>query len=552
MPVQVFGADATFAILNRVFYEQQPLFYETYTYTVAKIGAEGAHAVARGLGEGYAPMHEARLSAMLLEKLGLLPNPALQGELANYLAAVGKANVGIVALQLGQILSGLEGATGELAIYSAAAARWNDELAASHALSSNPSNKGYATVEPFNNGQGATLELTSGPDMLRGTLYGDVFLAQSPGLLGSADVIEGGGRGMAGNVLLATLAGGDQVVPTLSNIESVYITAGAGTHFGAEKSTGIKQLMLDAATGGSALFTGVGRDAKVGIQNSLGGTALTVHFKAPWDKLAPVALKLADAAGADEIIVPDVVNLHIASMAGSVVATTVNSARITVAAAEEIVLTGNQALTTTVTGAHVEVINAGSMQAALDLAFATTGATPIGIIGGQVADRITLNDASGGRAAIDAGEGADLVTIGARNTHSITLGKGADVLAITGLASPGSWALGLDSAATLGRSVIEVTDFVSGVDQIRLSATTATAKAAPGSAQLAAISASSSLLEAAALAAGTAGAHKAIAFRYGADTYILVNDATAALGAHDSLVKLTGVPAVADADWTMA
>ena len=97
-----------------------------------------------------------------------------------------------------------------------------------------------------------------------------------------------------------------------------------------------------------------------------------------------------------------------------------------------------------------------------------------------------------------------------------------------------------------------VTDFVGGTDRLALTAATATAKAAPTSLQLAGISDSSSLLDAVALAATTAGANKAIAFRYGADTYILVNDAVATLNANDSLVKLVGVSALADASWTSA
>ena len=55
----------------------------------------------------------------------------------------------------------------------------------------------------------------------------------------------------------------------------------------------------------------------------------------------------------------------------------------------------------------------------------------------------------------------------------------------------------------------------------------------------------------AALAASTAGANKAIAFGYGGDTYILVNDATAVLGSQDGLVRLNGVPVVGDGDWSV-
>ncbi|MES2609091.1 MAG: hypothetical protein V4679_02570 [Pseudomonadota bacterium] len=550
MPVQVTGAHATVSMLSRLLLEQ-PLWYgpHSYGHWVAAVEAQGPEAAALEFGKGYgdAPWSEAYLSTMLLEKMGLLPNPALQNELANYLATVGKTNLGIVALQLGQILSGLEGATGDLAIYAAAAVRWNDKIAAAHAYSTNPASVGFATGG-YPVGTGATFELTSDADTLKGTPYEDVFLAMTPGQLGSADVIQSGGSGIRGDVLKATLAAGEKVAPTLRGISSVFITAGAGAQFGAEKSPEIRGLWLDAAPGGSATFAGVTSEALAGIQNSLAGTALTVLFKPPADRTAPVNLALVDATGADELIVPDMFALRIASMA----ATTVNSAKITAGATKEIMLYGNQALTTTITGAQVEVIHAAYLQAPLDLTFATTGATPIGIIGGIAADRITVNDASGGRAAIDAGDGADTVTIGARNAHSITLGAGADILAITGLAGPASVALGLDNAAALRRSAIEVTDFASGTDQLRLTAATPTAKAAPSGAQLASIAASASLLDAATLAASTAGANKAIAFRYGADTFILVNDATLALGSHDSLVRLIGVSSVTDMDWAVA
>lgn len=126
------------------------------------------------------------------------------------------------------------------------------------------------------------------------------------------------------------------------------------------------------------------------------------------------------------------------------------------------------------------------------------------------------------------------------------------MLNIAGLAGVAARDLEVGTAAALGRSAIEVTDFLSGTDMIQLTSATPTGKAAPSAAQLASITASSSLLTAATLAATTAGANKAIAFRYGADTYILVNDGAAALGENDSLVKLTGLTALADASWTSA
>jgi len=151
-----------------------------------------------------------------------------------------------------------------------------------------------------------------------------------------------------------------------------------------------------------------------------------------------------------------------------------------------------------------------------------------------------------------AGTSAVAVTVNAQAAHKITLGAGADTVKIIGLAGTEAKDLNLSTAATLAASAIEVAGFASGTDSIRLDAAKVTAKAAPGATELASIAAAVSLLEATALAATTAGANKAIAFRYGADCYILVNDSVAALGVNDSLVKLTGVTVLTDASWTSA
>ncbi|WP_436219055.1 bluetail domain-containing putative surface protein [Acidovorax sp. LjRoot118] len=492
------------------------------------------------------------MSTVLLTNLGLLPNAGLQSALRDYLVVVGKTNVGIVAVQLGSILSGLEGATGDQAIYAAAAARWNSELAASHAYSSNPANGMGPIGNPyFNVGTGTTLTVTNGVDVLSGTLYDDVFLAPAPGLLGSPDILNGGGDGGRGDMLMATLGGGESVAPKLYGIETVIITAGESAKFSSANATDIKMLWGDGATR-PATFADVSLKTTVGVQNSLSGGPLTVKFAGTSGTLDSANIVLADATGLDEVIVPGIELLSVYSSAGNVATTTTNTARITADAAEEIRIWGDQALTTTVIGSHVEVINATGLTGALDLAFTTTGSTPVGIIGGTAGDRINVNEASGGRVAIDAGAGDDTVIVGAANAHEVTLGRGSDTLTIVGLAGATARDLDTSSDAALGRSFIRVTDFESGADVIRLFGSDSTAKAAPASAQLASIAAASSLLDATALAAATAGANKVIAFRYGADTYILVNDGVAALGANDSLVKLTGVAALADASWTLA
>lgn len=512
-------------ILNRAFNDQSPS-YPVFTNQVTMAAANGAQAFALSFGAAHAGRTEEQLSTRLLNNLGLLPNAGLQTALRDYLEVVGKANIGIVALQLGQILSGLEQATGDLAAFNAAAVAWNKELVASYSYSSNPANTGYGPpVLDDDFVTGVTLFLTSGDDAIsltaseakfKSTGYNDTILAPTSGLLSSSDVVDGAG-GM--DILRATLATGASVAPVLRSIEKAYITAGADAQFSAAGTTGLTELWVNA-TEASATFSGVALGTTVGVQNSAAGGALTVNFTNASGPADSAIVVLADATGNDEIVVANVELLTVKSIAGTVAATTANEAKISAAQAQGIVILGDQALTTTVTGAQVAGVDATALTKALGLTLAGTN----GVV----------------------------VSLNAQAAHKINLGAGADTVKIIGLAGTEAKDLNLSTAATLAASAIEVSGFASGVDSIRLDAARATAKAALGATELASIAASASLLDATALAATTAGANKAIAFRYGADTYILVNDSVAALGANDNLVKLTGVAALADASWTSA
>lgn len=525
---QVIGTyflDWSIGAVNRAFHDASPSYFQ-FNSQQAEATSMGVTAFARQFGTGFASLSENELSTKILGNLGVLPNAGLQAALKDYLVAVGKANVGTVALQLGQILSGLENATGDQAIYSAAAVTWNNELAASYNYSANPANIWPSPVGPIGPiVTGVTLLLTSGEDAIspaaaeakfKTTAYSDTILAHTAGFLSTADVIDGA----AGtDTLKATLDAAARVSPTLTSVENVVIKAGAGAEFSAAGATGLMDLRIEAAAG-PATFSGVNLATTVGIQNSGAGGALTVKFAGASGPADSANLVFADATGNDEIIVADVETLKVHSGVGLVAATTVNQARITAAQAEKIVLTGDQALTTTVTGGKVTVIDGSALTKALGLTLAGTAGVAI--------------------------------TLNAQAAHTVALGAGGDAVLIAGLAGSAAQDIDTSTSATLAASAIEVTGFVDGADVIRLTSATATAKAAPGGPALASIAASASLLDAASLAATTAGANKAIAFRYGADTYILVNDSAAALGANDSLVKLTGVAALADASWTSA
>ncbi|WP_428002060.1 bluetail domain-containing putative surface protein [Acidovorax sp.] len=527
MPKTIWPFYEPVLMLNRAFNNQVPSNASFNSQLVAAgTTPESNAAFAFQFGASFANLTEEELSTKILGNLGVLPNAGLQTAVKNYLVEVGKANVGIVALQLGTILSGLENATGDQAAYSGAAIAWNIELAASYNYSANPANIWSSPIGPIGPSlPGVTVLLTSGDDAMspaaaeakfKTTAFSDTILAPTAGFLSTADVIDGA----AGiDTLRATLDAAAVVSPTLTSVENVFIKAGAGAQFSASGAAGLMDLRIEAAAG-PATFSGVNLATTVGIQNSGAGGALTVQFAGASGLTDSASLLFADATGHDEIMVADIETLNVYSAAGLVAGTTTNQARITAAHAEKITLSGSQALTTTVVAAKLSVIDASGLTAALDLALAGTSGVSI--------------------------------SLNALAAHTVALGDGADKVLIAGLAGVAARDLDIRTATSLEASAIEVVGFVGGTDAIQLSSANPVAKAAPSSGELASIAASSSLLVAAALAATTAGANKAIAFRYGADTYILVNDGAAVLGENDSLLKLTGVTALADASWTSA
>lgn len=561
MPKQIFGIDSTVTSLNRAFNDQSPA-NSVYNNQVTQATSVGANQFALTFGAGYTSMTEDALSTKILGNLGVLPNTGLQAAVKDYLVSVGKANVGIVAMQLADILSGLETATGDQAAFNAAALAWNNEVTASYTYSANPANTTASPVGTTDTAvTGVTLSLTAADDFIspaaseakyKTTANNDTILASNNTFLNNGDVIDGG----AGvDTLKATLAAAASLTPTLQNIEKVFVTAGAGAELNVATATGLTELWADAAAGGTT-FSGVNLATTIGISNSVAGYAHVVKFAGASGAADSATIVLADATGNDDVQVTAIETLNVKSTAGTVAATTVNKALITADLAEKIVITGDQGLTTTVTGANVTSIDASALTKALGLTFTTTGATAVAITGGVGADTFAITGTADAKVTLVAGDGADTVGINALAAHKITLGAGADTLNLgsagAALAGAGAKDLDISTAAKLGSSAVEVTDFVSGTDVINLKAFAATAKAAPTGTELANIAASSSLLTAAQLAATTAGANKAIAFQFGADTYILVNDAAAALTVDDSLVKLTGVATLSGASWSVA
>jgi hypothetical protein len=138
MSISVFGPAATVSILNRAFNDISPA-NALFKNQVAQATTKGDFAFAIEFGKGFDSMSNAALSNMVLGNLGLLPNAALETAVTDYFAA-NSASRGLVVLQLGTILSGLEGAQGELAIYASAAVAWNAEVTTAFTYSDNTAN----------------------------------------------------------------------------------------------------------------------------------------------------------------------------------------------------------------------------------------------------------------------------------------------------------------------------------------------------------------------------------------------------------------------------
>lgn len=142
------SAELEVTLLNRAFNDQSPsstIFYQQKM--AAGTTPQSWAAYAFQFGSNYQSLTEGALALQLASNMGLQSHIGLQGALVSYIESVGKANVGIVAVQLGQILMGLENATGELAVYNAAAVAWNNEVTAAYLYSTNPANGQPSAVQ---------------------------------------------------------------------------------------------------------------------------------------------------------------------------------------------------------------------------------------------------------------------------------------------------------------------------------------------------------------------------------------------------------------------
>lgn len=137
----VLSAELEVSILNRAFNDQSPsstVFYQQKM--AAGFTPQSWQDYAFQFGANYQHLSSGALALKIVTNMGMGNDIGLQGALVSYLDAVGKENVGIVAVQLGHLLLGLENATGDMAVYNAPAAAWAKEIAESYMYSTNSAN----------------------------------------------------------------------------------------------------------------------------------------------------------------------------------------------------------------------------------------------------------------------------------------------------------------------------------------------------------------------------------------------------------------------------
>lgn len=203
MALPIFGAQAAVSMVNRALSNSSPA-HNVYLNQVTNAGVTAAseYAFAAQLGASYAVgKTPAELAVMVLENVGITAT-TINAESYNillaagtdYIAFHGTQNIGIIALQFGQIISGLEGDV----TFGNAAKAWNAEVLAAYNYSTNPANGTTQTGEgvPGN----SNIILTVGQDVLSGSGADDTFkanvsqnaLGQQVNTLGSGDILEGG------------------------------------------------------------------------------------------------------------------------------------------------------------------------------------------------------------------------------------------------------------------------------------------------------------------------------------------------------------------------
>lgn len=415
MSQSVFGAAAAVTMLNRALNNSSPAA-AVFGNQVATAGSTEAtqFAFARQFAASFDSLTDAQFASRVMDNMGMLPNDALLDAFTAYLGANAKVDRGVIVLQLGQILSTMENATGDLAIYAPQAVAWNTEVEKSFVYSSNPSNTSpyHGDFAPTPVDQGQTFTLTAGIDNIAGTGGNDTIIGDN-NTSSAGDQINGG----AGiDTLKLFNSSGNPALPTLSGIENVYIK-NSTADYNVATVAGLTSLEIDTVNvnGGARAYTlasgqtltltnitdsgNSGNDVDVAAAASV--TAQTIKLNAVGDA----------AAGGNDVEI----DINGAGAATLDLVTTGAASRITV------VNTGGALKTVNISGD--KDLTVADVVSATTIAVTSTGKTAVT---SGVAKVVVTGDA-----------GAETVTLshatGAAQEFKVTTGAGNDSIVLTNL-----------------------------------------------------------------------------------------------------------------------
>ncbi len=363
---------------------------------------------------------------------------------------------------------------------------------------------------------------------------------------GAADVTGGAGGAGADNKVVFDVSSSTGITELWS--EGSTTTRGANGARGADNGgTG-----GTGGTGGNASleFTGISLATVVGVKDS--SAAHTFTFAGNTGSSDSATLALSKSGVGTNVIMDGIEIINIRSTGAT------NSLILNGSAASAVNVTGDKILNLNLNAlaGTIKTIDTTGSSAASNVTLNAALSESINVKMGAAADTISLTDAAKSY-TLDLGAGADTAIVDFVRGGSITTGAGADTIYVR--ADSGAinaqllTADAVTTAAKLGSAVLTVTDFTSGSDKINIDAVAPKIDVLTGT-QLATVAASANLLAAtnAALAA-TGAAAKTIAFQYGSDTYLVVNnDGDQRLSAGDALIKLVGVTSLAASDFAVS
>lgn len=425
MSQQIFGAAAAVIALNRAFNDQSPsnAVFQNQLSVAEGDAANGYANFAKQFAASFSGLSNAELANKVMGNMGLLPNDALEAALVDYLAGPGATNRGLVVLQLANILSGLETASGSLAVYNDAAVAWNTEVTKAYTYSADP-----ASTEPSSNDAtvGKTFVLTTGIDSgasFTGGALNDIFDAtkgaSGAATLGALDSIDGGAGDNTLNVaqlanILLTSSTSVKNIQTANLVSSGTVSVDAsgwtGLTTASVSSVGGETIKLGSDTAltavDSALAAGTiaingGSSINVSATGSTTGSITVGATTAPTGAVT-VSNTSTGAVSMGAINVNGGTTVNVTQATGNAVNTTTTLGTVTVTgtdATSAVTVSNAKAVTASATKAGVNAnsvaitdVNAGSTTKAGTITSATvSGFTTLGIAGNALTSLSVAN-----------------------------------------------------------------------------------------------------------------------------------------------------------------